>query len=199
MIIKINYRDELVANLFNWTLKTAKQMQLKTIAGLAIFVLLFGITSTSMMHSADAAYSSSDAKAQEKKDTAKAKADAAKAKAQEKKDTAKAKADTAKASAGTSNVAVSMAQGASAPGCDTTNSCYNPSDAKVSVGGKVTWKNDDKAAHTVTSGVDATPDGKFDSSLISPGKTFSFAFKESGTINYYCSLHPWMKGTVTVS
>ena len=181
MIIKINYRDELVANLFNWTLKTAKQMQLKTIAGLAIFVLLFGITSTSMMHSADAAYSSSDAKAQEKKDTAKAKADAA------------------KASAGTSNVAVSMAQGASAPGCDTTNSCYNPSDAKVSVGGKVTWKNDDKAAHTVTSGVDATPDGKFDSSLISPGKTFSFAFKEAGTINYYCSLHPWMKGTVTVS
>ena len=96
-------------------------------------------------------------------------------------------------------VDVSIPQGSSTPGCEETNSCYIPSDASADIGGEVTWTNDDTAAHTVTSG-DSTngPDGKFDSSLIAAGKTFSFTFVEAGTYNYFCQVHPWMTGMVTV-
>ncbi|HII36540.1 MAG TPA: PEFG-CTERM sorting domain-containing protein, partial [Nitrosopumilaceae archaeon] len=63
----------------------------------------------------------------------------------------------------------------------------------------VTWTNDDTAAHTVTSGNPTDgPDGTFDSSLFGPGKTFSQPFKEAGTFPYFCMVHPWMKGVVTV-
>jgi plastocyanin len=48
---------------------------------------------------------------------------------------------------------------------------YVPADVKVKAGEALTCKNDDTAIHTATSGNDATPDGKFDTSLISPGQS----------------------------
>ena len=96
-------------------------------------------------------------------------------------------------------VDVSIASGASTPGCEESNSCYNPHEAIIDVGGEVTWTNSDTAAHTVTSGNPTDgPDGVFDSSLFGPGKTFSHKFDESGTFNYFCMVHPWMMGVVTV-
>src|SRR3990172_5275286 len=99
-------------------------------------------------------------------------------------------------------VEVSIAVGSSTPGCEETNSCYDPYEAIIDVGGEVTWKNTDTAAHTATSG-DLTndPDNvgtEFDSSLFGPGKTFSQTFEEAGTFPYFCMVHPWMKGVVTV-
>jgi plastocyanin len=93
---------------------------------------------------------------------------------------------------------VSLPQGSSTPGCETTNACYVPYSIKVPVGTTVTWTNDDSAAHTVTSGKESTPDGVFDSSLFLSGKTFSFTFEEAGEYQYFCMVHPWMKGLVTV-
>lgn len=95
---------------------------------------------------------------------------------------------------------VKIASGSSTPGCEETNSCFDPHEAIVDVGGEVTWTNDDTAAHTVTSGdiKGEGPDGIFDSSLFGPGKTFSFKFEEAGTFNYFCMIHPWMTGMVTV-
>jgi plastocyanin len=93
---------------------------------------------------------------------------------------------------------VSIPQGASSPGCDATDECFIPSSITVSVGTTVTWTNDDSAAHTVTSGQDATFDGIFDSSLFMAGRTFSYTFEDAGTYPYFCFVHPWMKGTVTV-
>ena len=64
----------------------------------------------------------------------------------------------------------------------------------VKAGETVTWKNDDTAIHTATSGKDATPDGKFDTSLVSPGQSSKpIAMpNEPGQYPYFCTLHPWM-------
>lgn len=96
-------------------------------------------------------------------------------------------------------VAVSIASGASTPGCEDNNECFQPDTATVGVGGTVTWTNDDTAAHTVTSGTATDgPDGTFDSSIIMAGKTFSNTFDEAGTYDYFCVVHPWMTGKVVV-
>ena len=90
--------------------------------------------------------------------------------------------------------------GSSTPGCEETNSCFEPYETILDVGGEVTWHNEDTAAHTVTSGdiKGEGPDGIFDSSLLGPGKTFFFKFEEAGTFKYFCMVHPWMEGVVTV-
>ena len=78
---------------------------------------------------------------------------------------------------------------------------YVPADVKVKAGETLTWKNDDTAIHTATSGKDATPDGKFDTSLISPGQSSKPQTlpAEPGEYSYFCTLHPWMTGKVIVS
>lgn len=97
-------------------------------------------------------------------------------------------------------VDVRNAIGSSTPGCETTNSCFEPYETIIDVGGEVTWHNEDTAAHTVTSGdiKGEGPDGIFDSQLLPAGKTFSHKFEEAGTFKYFCMVHPWMKGIVTV-
>jgi len=100
-----------------------------------------------------------------------------------------------------STASVSVPSGTSVPGCEATNECYIPADVSIDIGGEVTWSNDDTAAHTVTSGTaEGGPDGNFDSSLFMAGSTFSVKFTdyEPGTYDYFCMVHPWMVGTVTV-
>lgn len=73
-------------------------------------------------------------------------------------------------------------------------------DVAIFSGDAILWKNADTAAHTVTSGnPEEGPDDLFDSGLFGPGKTFSHTFTEIGTFDYYCLLHPWMDGTITVT
>jgi plastocyanin len=69
---------------------------------------------------------------------------------------------------------------------------YTPSAIQVSAGSSVTWTNNDSVMHTVTS------DGNFDSGFIQAGQQWSYAFESHGIYNYYCTLHPWMKGAVDV-
>ena len=96
---------------------------------------------------------------------------------------------------------VSNAPGSSVAGCEVTRECFIPADVTVDVDGEVTWSNDDTAAHTVTSGIAAAggPDGAFDSGLLMPATTFTHKFEMPGEYPYYCIVHPWMEGTVTVS
>ena len=94
---------------------------------------------------------------------------------------------------------VTISMGSGSPGCEETNSCYIPYNMEISSGTTVTWINADNAAHTVTSGtVNGGPDGLFDSSIIAMNSEFSYKFAESGTYDYYCIVHPWMTGIVTV-
>ena len=87
---------------------------------------------------------------------------------------------------------------------------YDPPQMVVTVGDTLTWYNDDRESHTVTSGESSgrfgwmdnkslgKPDGLFDSELFKPGESWSYKFEESGTFLYFCTIHPWMEGIVIV-
>ncbi len=93
---------------------------------------------------------------------------------------------------------VTMPTKSSRPGCDGTNTCYIPSKISIKQGESVTWLNEDAAFHSVTSGTYENPNGMFDSGYLDPNESFSIKFEESGTFDYFCTLHPWMKGKVVV-
>ena len=70
---------------------------------------------------------------------------------------------------------------------------------EIVVNDLIFWRNGDTVAHTVTSGnpLDGS-DGIFDSGKIDPGKFFVQKFTEVGEFPYYCTLHPWRTGLVSV-
>ena len=74
-------------------------------------------------------------------------------------------------------------------------------DIEVVVGDTVVWKNGDQAKHTITSGtLEDGPDGIFGGTdFLAPGQFYSFTFKEKGSYPYFCLIHPWMTGVVTVT
>ena len=81
--------------------------------------------------------------------------------------------------------------------------CYTPSTATVEVGGVVTMTNTDPTGvHTFTSGtVDGfapSPDLVFDTSVLMSGDSFEWIPTQAGEQPYYCMLHTWMIGTITV-
>ena len=86
----------------------------------------------------------------------------------------------------------------SRPGCEETDSCYVPSITSVKQNQTVTWSNEDVAFHSVTSGIYGEPTTLFDSGHLDPEQKFSYTFDEKGAFDYFCTLHPWMKGKVIV-
>ena len=131
-----------------------------------------------------------------------ARADAAadaRAEADDKAAAIQAKASVA-ANAGPQTHIVETAMGSGAPGCETSNACYLPQDITISTGDTVQWDNVDNAAHTVTGGSPSDgPSGVFDSSLLMAGLDYSFTFNDAGSYDYFCMVHPWMVGSVTVN
>ncbi|TBR25291.1 MAG: hypothetical protein EPO63_02125, partial [Candidatus Nitrosotenuis sp.] len=86
---------------------------------------------------------------------------------------------------------------------------YEPALISVEAGEKVTWVNKDREAHTVTSGKGSGrfgwmsnefggSDGYFDSGRFMPNESWSFTFDRKGMFTYYCTIHPWMEGTILV-
>jgi cytochrome c oxidase subunit 2 len=96
-------------------------------------------------------------------------------------------------------VTVTMPLGSSAA---TAGQGYTPDPVTVPAGGTVIWKNDDNALHTATSGdaKAATPDGKFDTGYITAKQSSKPITMptQPGEIPYFCTLHPFLTGTVTV-
>ncbi len=70
---------------------------------------------------------------------------------------------------------------------------FVPATITIPVGTTVTWFNKDSVAHTVSS-----REGVFDSGNLSGGATFSYTFDQNGSFEYYCKIHPYMKGEVIV-
>jgi plastocyanin len=82
---------------------------------------------------------------------------------------------------------------------------FSPNPLTVPVNGVVRWYNDDRDAaggpyggsngttHTVTA-----DDVSFLSGNLNPGGTFEHTFAAAGTYPYHCSIHPTMRGTITV-
>ena len=64
---------------------------------------------------------------------------------------------------------------------------------EVAAGATVTWTNRDDVPHTVASTTKV-----FKSAPLDTGEAFSYTFKEAGTFEYYCTLHPRMVGKVVV-
>jgi len=102
-------------------------------------------------------------------------------------------------------VEVTIPTGTGSPGqeCVETNSCYDPAEVVIDVGGEVTWINVDAGVsnfHTATSGQPGDDDAgaMFNSDLLQQDGKFTYKFEEAGTFNYFCMVHPWMVGVVTV-
>jgi plastocyanin len=80
---------------------------------------------------------------------------------------------------------------------------YDPDELTVAAGSDVTVMNQDTLPHTVTSGTgpqDPTSAQTFDTSLINGGEsaTLSLAQVAAGQYDYYCMVHPYMTGKMTV-
>ena len=100
-----------------------------------------------------------------------------------------------------SDLAVNITGGSEAgQSCVSAKTCYDPGDATIQPRTAVAWTNIDATAHTVTSGSpsDNVTGKVFDSGEIGPGGTYTFVFMSPGTYPYFCSIHPWMTGQVTV-
>ncbi len=82
---------------------------------------------------------------------------------------------------------------AASTGVTIKNFQFTPGTSSVHVGDTITWTNRDIAPHTATA-----KDGSFDTGTINKNKSGSHTFTKAGTFPYICSIHPNMKGTVTV-
>jgi plastocyanin len=71
---------------------------------------------------------------------------------------------------------------------------YHPSNISVPRGAKVTWLNDDNVVHTATEKGNAA----WDTQIIHSGESKTIEFDSPGTFRYYCTIHPYMVGTLTV-
>ena len=106
----------------------------------------------------------------------------------------------AAADAAPKTVIVDIPIGTAVPGCETTNACFLPAMVSINAGDTVEWANIDTAAHTVTGGSPAMGlSGVFDSSLLMAGASYAFTFDEAGSYDYFCMVHPWMVGSVSVN
>jgi len=74
------------------------------------------------------------------------------------------------------------------------NFAYQPQDVTINIGESLTWINRDPVGHTATS----DSQGLFDTGVIAPGGNKTVSFAIAGTYAYHCSIHPTLKGTVTV-
>jgi plastocyanin len=86
----------------------------------------------------------------------------------------------------------------SRPGCEENDRCYIPSLIVIEKGKQVTWVNEDSAFHSITSGYYGAPTDLFDSGHLDPFESYTLTFDKTGTYDYFCTLHPWMKGQVIV-
>jgi plastocyanin len=92
---------------------------------------------------------------------------------------------------------ISIPNGADAQNCSKNlNACFNPTTISVNVGDTIKWTNNDGTEHTTTSGPSGSPDGLWNSGVLTSGKSFTTTITKTGTLNYYCLLHPWQIGVV---
>jgi plastocyanin len=70
---------------------------------------------------------------------------------------------------------------------------FNPQELTVHRGDRVVWVNRDLFPHTVTADTKA-----FDSRSIAANASWSYVTSKPGKYSYSCTLHPTMKGKITV-
>ncbi len=71
---------------------------------------------------------------------------------------------------------------------------YEPANLAIAVGKTVQFINTDEEPHTATA-----TDGAFNSKALDTNQTWNYTATKPGTFPYICSIHPFMKGTLTVT
>jgi plastocyanin len=71
---------------------------------------------------------------------------------------------------------------------------FDPEDATAGAGQQVCWTNEDAIDHDVS----AESGADFKSELFGKGQTFTTTIDEPGTVQYVCTIHPGMAGTLTI-
>jgi cytochrome c oxidase subunit 2 len=99
----------------------------------------------------------------------------------------------------TAAATLKIPQGASVQG----NPSYDPDTITVKAGDTIAVENEDSTPHTVTNGKDATDPnmGKlFDTSIINAGDSSEIVTTDlkPGEYPFFCSVHPYMTGSMTV-
>ncbi|HVP94611.1 MAG TPA: plastocyanin/azurin family copper-binding protein [Methanoregulaceae archaeon] len=81
------------------------------------------------------------------------------------------------------------------------NFAFIPSSITIPRGTTVTWINQDPADHQVINDAQGSivQGALFTSDPLPKGASYSFEFDNPGSYPYHCSIHPSMKGTVTVT
>ena len=104
---------------------------------------------------------------------------------------------TGTAGGGGGQTTVIMPLGSSAA---TSGAGFEPHEVTVSPGATIVWDNQDNALHTATSGKSPNADGKFDSGLVGAKQQSKPVTMptEPGEYPYFCTLHPFLTGTVVV-
>ena len=70
---------------------------------------------------------------------------------------------------------------------------FSPGTITIDQGDTVTWTNNGPTPHSATAN-----DGSFDTGIFPAGQSRSHTFDQSGSFSYFCTPHPYMKGTVVV-
>ena len=70
---------------------------------------------------------------------------------------------------------------------------FSTSDITITPGTTVVWINDDETPHTVAAG-----DRSFVSKALDTGDRYEHTFDRPGDVSYFCTVHPFMTGTVHV-
>jgi plastocyanin len=70
---------------------------------------------------------------------------------------------------------------------------YQPKEVTISNDTSVTWVNQDSALHTATA-----DNGSFDTGIIPIDAHATVLITGSSKLDYHCTIHPWMQGTITV-
>jgi plastocyanin len=82
---------------------------------------------------------------------------------------------------------------------------YSPNNLTVKAGTTITIVNHDSIPHTLTATADGadvqspTASDAFDTGLLMMNGEAQITIDEPGTYNYFCSIHPFMRGTITVT
>lgn len=76
---------------------------------------------------------------------------------------------------------------------------YIPLNLQITAGTTVVWVNDDNIQHTIQSQDEkGNVVSLFNSKALKTGERFAYKFNESGVYHYFCTIHPWRVGVVTV-
>jgi plastocyanin len=72
---------------------------------------------------------------------------------------------------------------------------FDPEQATAKAGQEICWPNEDEVQHNAV----AREGADFESDLYGKGETFTATVDQPGTVEYVCTVHPGMDGTIEVT